>query len=248
MYFLPVWFQSIQGVSAVDSGIRLLPLMMAMVLASVFFGFTTQKVGYYTPFAILGSFVMAIGAGLLTTLQANTGEGKWIGYQVLYGFGMGLVFQAPNLAAQVCLPKADVPVGTSLMFFCQLLGAAIFVSIGQSVLDNQLVQRLSAIIPGFDPSFVTSGGTTSLLSTLPVELKEPVLVAYNEAVRVVFQIGLVLSCLAFIGAATLEWRSVLQKKQADLGGEGNHGVVNRISRDGPVQGQGMAEKDTEVAA
>ncbi|GME34335.1 mfs aflatoxin efflux [Neofusicoccum parvum] len=210
VYFLPVWFQSIKGSSAVESGIRLLPLLLAMVLASIVGGFTTTKIGYYTPLAIVGSCIMAVGAGLLTTLQVDTSEAKWIGYQILYGFGMGLCFQAPNLAAQTVLPTKDVPVGTSLMFFSQLLGAAIFVSVGENVLDNQLVRRLSGL-PGFDPTLVTDGGATSLLTSLPVNLRETGLVAYNGALRNVFQIGLILACLTVLGTTALEWRSVLKK-------------------------------------
>ena len=161
---------------------------------------------------------MSVGAGLLTTLQVDTGERKWIGYQVLYGFGMGLCFQAPNLAAQTVLPTKDVPVGSSLMFFCQLLGAAVIVSVGENVLDNQLVQRLSGI-PGFNSSLVTSGGATSLLSSLPANLRGTVLTAYNDSLRMVFQIGLIVSCLTILGAATLEWRSVLKKPEANTDAE-----------------------------
>ncbi|KKY16570.1 putative mfs aflatoxin efflux [Diplodia seriata] len=213
VYFLPVWFQSIKGSSAVESGIQLLPLLLSMVLASILGGLTTTKIGYYTPLAIVGTCIMAVGAGLLTTLQVGTSEGKWIGYQILYGFGMGLCFQAPNLAAQTVLPTADVPVGTSLMFFSQLLGAAVFVSVGQNVLDNQLVSRLSGLLPGFDAKLVTEGGATSLLVGLPAHLREAGLVAYNEALRNVFQIGLILACLTVLGTAALEWRSVLKKAE-----------------------------------
>ncbi|KAK1147582.1 hypothetical protein N8T08_000924 [Aspergillus melleus] len=209
-YFLPIWFQSITGVSAMESGIRLLPLMLAMVLASIVGGLATQKAGYYTPFAIGGSWIMAIGSGLLTTLQVDTSEAKWVGYQILYGFGMGLSFQAPNLAAQTVLPAVDVPIGSSLMFFGQLLGATIFISVGENVLDNQLVSRLSGM-PGFNPSFVTSGGATSLLDLLPESLRGTALVAYNEALRQVFVVGLVISCLTMLGTAGLEWKSMLAK-------------------------------------
>lgn len=218
MYFLPIWFQSINGVSAVESGIRLLPTMLAMVVATISGGIATQKIGYYTPFAIVGSCIMSIGAGFLTTLETDTGRGKWIGYQILYGFGMGLAFQAPNLAAQTVLPRKDVPVGSSLMFFCQLLGATVFVSVGENVLDNQLVQRLSGV-PGFNSTLITSSGATSLLSSLPENLRGTVLTAYNESLRKVFQIGLVVSCLTILGAATMEWRSVLKKPEENDDGE-----------------------------
>ncbi|KAK6330798.1 hypothetical protein TWF718_002997 [Orbilia javanica] len=213
VYFLPLWFQTIKGVSAVDSGIRILPFMLSMVVGSILGGATTPRIGYYTPFAIVGSCIMAVGAGLLTTLQIDSGPSQWIGYQVVYGLGMGLCFQVPNLAAQTVLPKQDVPIGIALMFFGQLLGAAIFVAVGENVLGNQLVSRLSGV-QGIDRTLITEGGATTLLNGLDTELREVVLAAYSEALRRVFQVGLAVTCLAVIGAATLEWKSIL-KPQGD---------------------------------
>lgn len=213
IYFLPVWFQAIGGVSAVDSGTRLLPLMLATVVATILAGVAVQKIGYYTPIAIAGSCIMCVGAGLLMTLQIDTGEGKWIGYQILYGFGTGMCSQAPNIAAQTVLPTQDVSIGVALMFFGQLMGAAVFVSAGQNVLDTQLVQRFSNF-PGFEPSLITSSGVTSFLSSLPANLRETGLVEYNEALRRVFQIGLILSCLTALCIAMLEWKSVIKKPDA----------------------------------
>ncbi|PLB50138.1 putative MFS aflatoxin efflux pump [Aspergillus steynii IBT 23096] len=229
-YFLPIWFQSITGVSAMESGIRLLPLMLSMVLASIVGGLMTQKTGYYTPFAIAGSCIMTIGAGLLTTLQVDTSEGKWIGYQILYGFGMGLSFQAPNLAAQTVLPAADVPIGSSLMFFGQLLGATIFISVGENVLDNELVRRLSDM-PGFEPGLVTSGGATSLIDLLPESLRGSVLEAYNGALRQVFVVGLVMSCLTMLGTAALEWRSMLKAADHNSDSEVCQDMTQKLDKD-----------------
>ncbi|CAM1509629.1 Fc.00g033680.m01.CDS01 [Cosmosporella sp. VM-42] len=234
VYYLPIWFQSITGVSAVESGIRLLPLMLSMVAASIFGGFMTQKIGYYTPFAITGSCIMSVGSGFLTALQVDTGEGKWIGYQILYGFGMGMCFQSPNLAAQTVLPAIDVPIGISLMFFSQLLGASVFISVGENVLGNQLLQRLSNI-SGINPSLVTSSGATSLLSSLPASQRPTVLTAYNESLREVFQIGLALSCLTILGTAALEWKSILKKPTMPE------------TRQDSQELQQKAEKDTAVA-
>jgi hypothetical protein len=211
VYFLPVWFQAIRGVSAVDSGIRLLPMLLPMVFASIGTGIFVSKVGYYTPPMLVGTCLMTIGVGLLTTLQVDTGSGKWIGYQILYGFGLGMTFQAPNLAAQTVLPKRDVPIGTSLMFFGQLLGGAIFISIGQNVLNNELVKRLSHL-PGFNPALLLSEGATTLIQQLPASIRGAVLVGYNESLRQVFYVSLVMCCLVILGAAALEWRSV--KKNA----------------------------------
>lgn len=192
--------------------------MLSMVVASILGGIVNGKIGYYTPLAIIGTCIMCTGAGLLTTLQVDTSTGRWIGYQILYGFGLGLCFQTPNLAAQTCLPRKDVPTGLALMLFGSLIGASVFVSVGENVLSNQLVQRLSGL-PGFDPSLVTSGGATSLLASFGEDLRETALVAYNEALRTVFLVGLIPTCLAALGTFSLEWKTVKKHKMAKAAAE-----------------------------
>lgn len=192
--------------------------MLSMVVGSISGGIINGKIGYYTPLAIIGTCIMCAGAGLLTTFQVDTSVGKWVGYQILYGLGLGLCFQVPNLAAQTCLPKKDVPTGLALMLFGSLIGASVFVAVGENVLSNQLVQRLSGL-PGFDPSLVTSGGATSLLDSLPENLRETALVAYNEALRTVFVVGLIPSCLAALGTFSLEWKTVKKNKVAKVAAE-----------------------------
>lgn len=151
---------------------------------------------------------MTIGAGLFTTFEVHTPSGKWIGYQILFGFGMGLAMQTPSLATRTVLAKKDVPVGMALGFFFQLLGGAISVPIATNVLNTQLIKKLSGI-PGFEKSLVTSGGATALINALPAALKPEILTAYNSALKDVFQVGLILSALGFIGTAGLEWKNVL---------------------------------------
>ncbi|KAI0410612.1 putative MFS aflatoxin efflux pump [Xylaria grammica] len=214
LYFIPIWFQAVKGVSAVESGIRLLPFPLATIIASILVGIAATIIGYYTPFLVSGSIFMSVGAGVLTTLQVDTGMPKWVGYQVLYGLGLGMGIQAPNLAAQTVLPLDDVATGTSLMLFSQLLGGAIFVSVGQSVFNNGLVTRLSRI-DGLDVSMIEGNGATSLNDNIPPELKSSVLLAYNEALRDAFRAGLILASLTIIGALGMEWRSVKTPKSAN---------------------------------
>jgi hypothetical protein len=212
VYYLPIWFQAIQDVSAVDSGIRLLPLTLSMVLTSIATGVVTSKTGYYTPPMLIGTCIMAVGSGLLTTLTVNSGPGMYIGYQIVWGLGMGMTFQAPNLAAQTVLKQRDVPIGTSLVFFSQLMGGAIFISVGQNVLNNQLLERLTGL-PGFSPALISANGATTLRTVLPANLLEPVLIAYNDSLQRVFQVGLIMTCLTILGAAAMEWKSVKKNKK-----------------------------------
>jgi MFS family permease len=229
VYYLPVWFQAVKGDSAVKSGIKLLPLMLSMLVASILFGAIAQKLGYYTPVGILGAAIMAVGAGLFILLEVDSGHSSWLGYQVVFGFGMGLSMQTPIIAAQTVLSPRDVPIGISVMFFGQLLGGAVGVPTGTSILNNQLLKKLAGV-PGFDKSLVTSGGATELIKSLPAELKPTVLEAYNEALQDTFKVGTTLTALAFLGVACMEWRSTRQgsgdgAKSPSVDEERDDGVV-----------------------
>ncbi|KAI0891891.1 MFS general substrate transporter [Annulohypoxylon nitens] len=205
-YYLPIWFQGVQGVSAVDSGIRLLPIVIGQALGSLGGGVGIQKVGYYAPFMLFSVAVMCVGTGLLTTLEVDTSEGKWIGYQIPYGIGLGTTLQAPLLAAQTVLPLEDVPIGTSLMLFSQLLGGSIFVSVRQNLFNNYFVHDLAGVA-GVNVTTIQQQGATAI-----TEISEPaeghVISAYNDALRTVFITSLVMACLTFIGAAGMEWKSL----------------------------------------
>ncbi len=185
-----------------------------MVGASILSGVVVQRLGYYTPVLIAGVSLTAIAAGLLTTLDLHTTKAKWVGFQILYGWGMGCSGQIPNIAAQTVLPKHEVPIGTSLMFFFQLLGGAIFIAVGQNVLNTQLAKNL-AHIPGFDPSVLKDAGATSI-THVPDSIKTVVLQGYNDALQRAFQVGLIMACLCVLSAVGMEWKSTKHKSEDSM--------------------------------
>jgi MFS family permease len=209
VYYLPLYFQAIQGVSAIESGIRSLPLILALVVASIIAGGLVSKIGYFTPLMIACSIIISIACGLLTTWEVDTSEAVWIGYQVVFGFGMGLGQQQAGLAAQAVLPKEDVATGVSLKFFGQTLGGAVFVAVAQNVLNNRLVDNLAGLdLPGLDAEVIVNTGATDLRAIVPVQYLEEVLVGYNGALTDVFMVAVAVSCLSLVGAALTEWKSV----------------------------------------
>jgi MFS family permease len=207
VYYLPIWFQSIKNLSAVESGIHILPMMIATVISFIMTGILTSRIGYYTPFLILGVCLTAIAAGLFTTFEIHTSKGQWIGFQILYGFGFGFCGQASNMAAQTVLPREDVAIGVSYMFFGQQLFGAIFICVGQNLLDNQLADRL-ADIPGITRAMIPTTGATDLLGLIPAKYHIAALEAYNDSLRVCFHAGLIMASLAILGALSMEWLSV----------------------------------------
>jgi hypothetical protein len=164
---------------------------------------------------ILASIIAPIGEGLLTTWTVNTSFSQWVGYQALTGIGIGLGQQQPMIALQTVLSKAEIASGTSILMLVQTISGAIFVSVGQSVLQNELLKSLAAEFTsgGFDPSILPNVGATQVRSVVPPQYLQGVLVAYNGALIKVFTVGLCLSALTIIGSAAMEWKSVKKTKR-----------------------------------
>ncbi|KAF2642481.1 major facilitator superfamily transporter [Massarina eburnea CBS 473.64] len=213
--YIPLWFQAIQGINAMESGIRMIPLVLSVVVGSISSGGIVQRLGYYTPFMIAGSCLMAIGSGLITTWDMETRSGKWIGFQVIAGLGVGWTMQQPNLAIQVVLEKQDVPTGTALMSLCQTLGGAVFVAVGQNVFIDKFTTGLKNI-PGIKPEHVITAGATNLKSAVPLQAQIMVLEVYNKSItKGPFFAALIVACIALPAAFGMEWRSVKDSQHPD---------------------------------
>lgn len=214
--------QTVLVVSPLKSGIYTFPLVLSIVVSSVISGAATQKLGYYVPSMLLCPAIMAIGEGLLSTLTPTTPSSRWIAYQFLTGFGLGFGMQTVNLAVQTVFSPEDVSTGIAISFFAQQLGAAVFVSVGQSILNNLLVGRLAdANIPGFGRGsghVVTEAGATDLLGSVDERFRPTVVEAYNFACTRVFLTGMGLAVATFVAAGCMEWRSI---KKAQPGGPGS---------------------------
>ena len=161
---------------------------------------------------LISPFLCSTGAGLLSTLSPSSGHNAWIGYQILYGFGIGLVFQNANLPAQNVLPRADVPLGMALMFFMQQLGGAVFLAVSQNIFSSKRVDSLSGVA-GLDTGAIVNTGATALRTIVPSDQLNIVINAYSRALTRVFVITAALSGCMILGALLVKWKRIEGKKE-----------------------------------
>ena len=215
IYYVPIWFQAIKNTTATESGIRNLPMILALVIFSILSGILVTVLGLYTPWMIGSSVLMAIGCGLLSTWAVDTSPGKWIGYQILYGIGVGIGMQQSLIAVQTVLPLKDIPIGTSIINFCLTLGGALFISVAQNVFTNRLITNLAIAAPRIPSVLVLRTGATELRSEVlkidPVSL-DGVQNAYNDAIMAAFYVSVAMAALSIFGSAAMEWKSVKGEK------------------------------------
>ncbi|KAF2815351.1 MFS general substrate transporter [Mytilinidion resinicola] len=214
VYYLAIWFQAAQGHSAMEAGIRTTPLVLSLVVFGIAAALVTEKLGYYVPVMLCAPLLCAVGAGMLSTLTPRAGSAQWIGYQVIYGMGIGCGFSIANLGPQVALPRADVPLGMALMFFMQQLGGAVFLAVSQNMFSHELVKALDGIA-GLDTQAIVNTGATALKNVVPPGELGTVVRAYNYALTRVFILSAGLSASMIVGALMVEWKSVKAEKSRE---------------------------------
>ncbi|KAJ2902891.1 Tetracycline resistance protein TetB/drug resistance transporter [Zalerion maritima] len=227
VYFIPIWFQAIKGVSAAKSGIMNIPMILSFAILALVTGVAITLTGYYAPFMILSSVFLALGAGFITTFEPVTGHPSWIGYQVLFAAGAGFGFMQPMLAVQAVLDPPDIPVGTAIILFGNTLSGAVAISAAESVFLNRFIDGVAAQLPaeltaGQDlKELVLEIGATELQDFLTVyvpQYRDQVVLAYNNALADTWYIAVAMAALSILGSACADWVSVKRKKKIYVAG------------------------------
>jgi hypothetical protein len=154
---------------------------------------------------------------MLYTLEIDSSAGRWIGYQLLAGFGAGSGVQIPFITVGVVLSEKDMPSGNAIAIFFNTLGGAISISIAQNIFSNKLVSTLHKSAPTVNPQIIIAAGATHIHNVTTPDQVSGVLEAYNTAVTSAFLLPIATSCLAFLASLFVERKSVKGKKVA-LGG------------------------------
>lgn len=77
--YLPFYFQAAKGVSPATSGLYILALGIPNSLATVACGLAMTLTKYYIPYLMAGAAILAVGSGLLSTLDVSSNVGHIIG-------------------------------------------------------------------------------------------------------------------------------------------------------------------------
>ena len=120
LYYLPIYFQSILGVSPIESGVNNLPLVLAAAVFAVAGGAVVAKTGRAQQVMLVGSMLATVAIGLIYTLDIGTPTAKWVGYQFFVGASMAFAIMHGLSIAQAYVGPEDLAAATSNLL-CTLL-------------------------------------------------------------------------------------------------------------------------------
>ncbi|PVI03881.1 MFS general substrate transporter [Periconia macrospinosa] len=214
VYWLPLWFQGVLGVSPTTSGIYYLPTVIADVLASFIGAGIVMKLGVWNPFLLFAEALVCLGSGLLSALYPNITDGHWIGYQILGGAGYSLATNLAHLGMQASLPKELVPLGASFLLMVISTSCAIFLAIGQALFQERLVANLSRVTSLQTVADILAVGATRFRDVLQSPDSQSIVKAYSDSITQVFYIPGVAPALSFFLVVCCRWTSLNKPEKA----------------------------------
>ncbi|MDW4898515.1 MFS transporter [Streptomyces californicus] len=184
--YLPTYLQMVDGVSATESGLLMLPMMMGIVGGSIVSGQLITRTGRYRIYPIVGSAVSVVGMALLSLLEADTSVLAYSFYQAVLGIGIGLVMSVLVLAVQNSVRPSDLGTATSANnYFRQIggsVGAAIFGTLFAGRLSDALGERLPTGAELPDPASITP----QIVHAMEPALRDAYIQAYVDAMPRIF--------------------------------------------------------------
>ncbi|MEU8752871.1 MDR family MFS transporter [Streptomyces chartreusis] len=226
--YLPTYLQYVDGDSATVSGVRTLPMVIGLLIASVFSGNVVSKTGKYRIFPIIGSLVMGVGLFLMSLMGPSTGAWLESLYMFVLGTGIGLCMQVLTIAVQNTVDYTDLGTATSGVTFFRTLGSSFGTAVFGTIYTNTLTPNLADGVEaaagagsGLDPAAISRAATSPEgLNGLPSPVAAPIVEAYADTLQTVFLWTVPVAALGFVIALFLKQvplRDSARMASTDLG-------------------------------
>ncbi len=166
--YIPTFAQQILNYSATNSGILLLPMILALTIGSIVVGQIVHKTGTYKIFAIVGLFVASIGVFTLSTLDQHSAYFDLAWRMAVTGVGFGIAMPIFNLAAQNAVEQKDLGVASSAVQLFRSIGGTVGLAVLGGVMNNILTQKLATIKDEPFVQFATANGQGAMFEKFDI--------------------------------------------------------------------------------
>ncbi|MEV3965686.1 MDR family MFS transporter [Nocardia sp. NPDC050193] len=198
--YLPQYQQFVQGASATNSGLLLMPMMIAVMVVSLIIGNVISKTGRYRLFPAAGSILVVIGMLLFATVDTATSQTVTALYMVILGAGMGALMQTSTLIAQNSLYPHDIGAGTGVSTFLRNMGSSLGVSILGALYTHHLTESLTSSATADTGSLSVSSMTPDGLRALSEAARHTFQQAVTDGINVLFFWGSAVAALGLVVA------------------------------------------------
>lgn len=177
--YVPLFAQGVLGMSATNSGLLMIPMLLSLTLTSIITGQIISKTGKYKNLAITEFVITGIGVVLLATMDTNTSYYMLLIYSTVLGIGSGMAYNLFNVAVQNAFSMAEIGIVTAAMRFFRNIGIIVFVPIFGYLMNFTLrnfntlsLSKTGALVLSIQNIFITALILTLIGLFLAFFLKE----------------------------------------------------------------------------
>ncbi len=160
-FLIPLFLQTLQGISATESGMLMLPAGLAMAAMFPVAGALSDRIQPRIVIAA-GLLLFAISSWLMRTVDVNTPYVQMAQWAIIGRIGLALIFPSLNAASLTTLPLSLLSQGSGVINFLRQLGGAF----GVNLLSIFLVQRTAEHSQLMTSTQVSSPPTLELLLSI----------------------------------------------------------------------------------
>ncbi|TCD68656.1 hypothetical protein EIP91_010177 [Steccherinum ochraceum] len=196
VYYLPVYYRACKDASPIGSGVDLLGLSFSTAPVSIITGVSIAVTKRYRPQIWMSWCLTLIGLGLISTIDENTSRAKSIGFQILAGTGIGIMYSAAYFPVLAPLPVTQNAYALSGYVFIRTLFQVWGVTIGGAILQNELQNNLPQSIlssPLLLPGESVAYTIIPLIPSLPQPEKDAVRHAFAQSLIVLWRVLIAIS-------------------------------------------------------
>ena len=201
--FLSLYFQDSLLVSPTESGLRTLPQMLGVTIATFGVGRVIAKTGKYKVFPIIGTVLSFFGLIGIAQISGSTPYLNLVIPMIFMGFGTAAIFTTTSIASQNAVDFSDLGVATATVLFFRSLGGsfglAIFGTVLNTTIRNEIPKRIT-IDPDNASSIIRS---PEQISALPLASKQAVIDSLALGVSRIYWICAATMVIAFLLAVIL---------------------------------------------
>ncbi|MET9778983.1 MFS transporter [Streptomyces sp. NPDC006367] len=184
--YLPTFLQMVDGATATESGLLMLPMMGGIVGTSIISGQLISRTGHYRSHPILGSALSVVGMWLLSRLDADTPRLHYSIWMAVLGAGIGMVMPVLVLAVQNSVRPADLGTATSANNYFRQIGGSVGAAVFGTLFAGRLTDALADRLPADAGLPEAESITPQFVHSLPPALRDAYIGAYADAMPRIF--------------------------------------------------------------
>ncbi|KAF4620905.1 hypothetical protein D9613_001218 [Agrocybe pediades] len=250
LYYLPQFFQVVLGYSEIHAGVFLIPILLSQMAFAWGSGVIVSRTGRYRTIVYLGFSIWSIACGLLSTITPRSHRVELVIYMLIAGCGAGQTLQTTTVAAQASVPRKDMSVVTAFRNFIRLLGGALSLAVGSTILNNSLRSAMSTLgLPSStvisvidDPSHLSS---PTSLSITPEAASFILNNGYTKGFKTIFILNASLTAVATLASVVLIKHKELTRSDEKELKKHRDSLLKEKEKDSPQVDDGR-EAETEV--